>query len=219
MKFADEYAPRTWFIVITTLVASALIILWALKTGKKPPLPQLPLVIDDCIVEANARSIVTLDYRVRNPGTAPIQISRVLLKVLGCEEGVPMVSAMEVSDSTQLNLDESVKTGEVLEASIALTVPPMQPDRFVVKLGWLGEKPMITRYYVIVPALRTSIGYVRGKAFRHWIQEDFTKEGHGIRLPQGSLQPPWGGVMTEQQADETPINWEEEAQNARRLSK
>lgn len=205
-------AARDWepAIAVVTSIGAVL----AVEIRRSRSGTPAPVIVDDVIVEAYPPK---LDFRVRNPNeSATTAISKILIKIIDLQLGPSPCGKQEVSDSANLVLDASVQKGCVLEVPIAIKVGPGETDRFVVDISWSGPSPDWGRFYTVLPALKTSHGFVQASPICIHIQEDFEKSGFHYADPSNLTMPPMfvGPVSIEP----PPIDWTQEEHSVRRIS-
>jgi hypothetical protein len=151
------------------------------------------LIVEDVIRKVYPH--MQLDFRVANTSSNQVAISRVYLLILKIETGMSPIGKQEVSDVSSFALDETVQEGDVLESDIAVTVAPSSKDRFLVTFKWSGKPQDIGYYHTVIPALKTSEGYVQCPLARLHFQQQIwpnpppTRAHPSWDLPRGQKAP------------------------------
>lgn len=172
------------------------------------------LIVDDVIVSTYPPQI---DFRIHNPGSATIAVSKVLFKVLEHSTGPSPIGKQEPSEIAELMIDASVDTGDMLEVPISVKVPGHDTDRIVINVAWAGPTPDIGHFYVMVPALKSSEGYIRCNPITVHIQEDFEKSKDRYASQNPDMFKP-AILMDDSQAMAVAISWAEEEPSARLIT-
>ena len=155
-----------------------------------------------------------LDFRISNPSSRAISVSRVFIKILQIETGDSPIGGQGISDKATIGLNENLHEGDVLQAALALDLKPEENDRFTVTFYWDGKPQSVGYYYTVATALQTSQGYVQGPLKRlHMQQKIWPKYSPGTNppthfpiirawdIPEGTKAP--------------VINWKEETKHAK----
>lgn len=196
-----------WAKVFLSLLIAVFIVVAVLSRQK--PIPG-QIVIDD-IIHGSFPPVI--DIRLRNTGTVTSGVSKVLFKVLRVEKAGSMVAKQEPSDEGTLILSPDVAAGDVLEVPVAVKVAGMDTDRILIKFRWHQRQPDIGYYYLVIPALKTSSGYVHGKSLMlHIQQNDESFADHGPDSLNKRPPPMWG----DQEGAQLVFDWTEEERRSRK---
>lgn len=186
----------------------AVFIAVAVLSRQKPTPGQI--VIDD-IIHGSFPPVI--DIRLRNTGTVTSGVSKVLFKVLRVDQAASMIAKQEPSDEGTLVLSPDIAQGDVLEVPVAVKVAGMDTDRILVKFRWHRGQPEIGYYYLVIPALKTSSGYVHGKSLMlHIQQNEKSFSNNGPESLNNRPPPSW---FFEENAQPV-IDWAEEEKRARK---
>jgi hypothetical protein len=134
-----------------------------------PSLAPEGLIINDVI--RTVYPDMTLDFRISNPSTREISISRLFLMILSVETGDSPVGKQEISDTATIGLTTRLREGDVLQAPLALDVKGPANDRFTAKFYWADQPQSVGYWYTALPAIQTSSGFVQGPLVRIHMQQ------------------------------------------------
>lgn len=194
-------------VVLLTIVAVVVITLKVLL-----PVEPSNLVVDDIITDDYP---LRVDFRFRNPSSKKITVSKILFKIVDFKTGPSPIGGQEISEHAQMKFRSTDRMMDTLMVPVSFFLEPDETYRLVVNISWFGPPPSIGHHYTLVPAIKTSNGYIRCKPI--WINLKEDSRSNLALNQRGISMPPF--LMGADEASAIEINWKDEealAKDARR---